>query len=94
MMAKKKGNGREAWRRFYDPNATDEDYARWRDEHRQRRLAKAQAMVEQAITSSSSVAEQAHRTGLSKATVNKYRKGRFGKRGPLLVSFLMMHGGN
>jgi hypothetical protein len=97
MMAKRKSkrsNGAEAWRKWHDPNATEADYARYREEHAKRVRDEAMRMIERALGNAghtNPVAKTAAMSVLSQETVRKYAKKRdFGKRGPLLTTLIAL----
>lgn len=83
---------RNAWKRFHDPDATEGDYQRWREEHRQRVWARAVALMSGVIPAQGSASSIAKAHGTTSGTVSRYRNGRAGKRGPLLATYLMMRG--
>lgn len=92
-MAKKPNN---AWKQFHDPNATEADYQRWREEHHARVLKRALDMMEDELpVGANSERSAARAIGLSPATLANYRnpqRSRKMKRGPLLTTYLMLRG--
>lgn len=89
-MVKKPNN---TWKRFHDPDATEEQYERWREEHRERALRRAIEMITGAIPhGANSDAAAARALGISPGTIARYRDPKRHKvrRGPLLTTYLMM----
>jgi hypothetical protein len=85
----------DQWRKWADPRADNDDWTKDRDAHRLAILNKAKEAMEETMGFRSGqrapVALLAAISGLSESTVRTYvRKSKFGKRGPLLTTYLSL----
>lgn len=92
-MARPEHRSSEVWKRWHDPRATERDYQAWRTTHREELRKQAIARLNAAIQipEGTPVALVAAVTGLSDSTVRTYvRKRAYGKRGPLMTTYLAL----
>jgi hypothetical protein len=85
----------QPWQKWRDPRADNDDWMQDREKHRAAILSKARTAMEETMGYRSGqkapVALLAAISGLSETTVRTYvRKSRFGKRGPLLTTYLSL----
>lgn len=85
----------DGWKRWQDPRADNDDWKVDWEKHRAAILNKAKEAMEETMGFRSGqrapVALLAAISGLSESTVRTYvRKSKFGKRGPLLTTYLSL----
>lgn len=90
MAKKKSGAKSQAWRKWHDPNATEEDYLRWRTEHQKRVRERVDQLLLQTLGNSPDASSLAAAAGLSSTTVRRYANRKGGTRGPLMTTYIAL----
>lgn len=95
-MARRPNHDPSRWKKFHDPDATEADYQRWREEHHARVLKRALEMLGAELPVGANSERAAARSiGLHPSTLARYRnkeRAAKAKRGPLLTTYLMLRG--
>lgn len=84
--------GFDQWKKAHGGTGTEAQYEKWWNDRHVDVRDRAIGLITRIQRSGMSVNEIVARTALSAATVRKYNRGGFGKRGPLLTTYLALRG--